>query len=119
MGFIRIKPDSTEYRSANGRVNGRAKAALIEDFIRVINRGFDPARVTISYPGDVEFAVIFLRPMEGSEVVKNLDRIAQEARETVVEDGTSIGVPYSFQLVLWAMKDPEAISLGQMVEPEA
>lgn len=109
VGYVKIKPDPMEYRSADGRVNPQKKVSLVEDFLRTIHRHFSPARVTISYPGDAEFSIIFMRPVEGETLLQMLDKLAQEPR-------AETGAPYSFWLSNWAMKDPEAIAMGTMVE---
>lgn len=109
VGYIKIKPDPTEYRSADGRVNPQKKVVLVEDFLRTLHKNFEPARVTISYPGDAEFSIIFMRPIEGKVLLQMLDRLSQEPREMA-------GAPYSFWLSNWAMKDPDSISMGALVE---
>jgi hypothetical protein len=97
-----VRPDPLAYKSANGLVSPQRKVATIESFLAVINQNFDPMRVLISYQGDVEFGITFRRAVEGEEIVAKLDAIAQTA---------DIG------LSSWAMKDPDAISLGAYVEP--
>lgn len=102
VGYIKVRPDPLAYKSANGLVNMVRKVATIESFLAVINKNFDPMRVMISYQGDVEFGITFRRAVEGEEIVSSLDAIAQTE---------------NVWLSSWAMKDPDAISLGPYVEP--
>lgn len=118
VGHIRLKPDSSEYKSADGRINPEKKFRLIEDFISTLHvvSDIEPSRVAISYPGDVEFFITFRVPVDGPDLIGMLDRLGQEARRTPSQGGALVGVPFSFQLVLWGQKDPDAVSLGKLVE---
>ena len=118
VGFIRLKPEPSEYKSADGRVSAEKRFRLIEDFISTLHviSSIEPSRITISYPGDVEFFVTFRTAVEGTEIIGILDRLAQEARRTHLQPGAMVGVPFDFQLVLWSQRDPDAVSLGRLVD---
>jgi hypothetical protein len=116
LGFLQIRPDSMEYKTANGMVQSKRKVHLIEDYIRWIHRTFNPAKVVIQYPGDVMFNIIFLHPVEGIEIRDALDSLAESTREVYPESEGDVEVgmqmPYTFTLERWAAKDPESTSLG-------
>lgn len=116
LGFLQIRPDSMEYKTANGKVQPKRKVNLIEDYLRWIHRTFNPAKVVIQYPGDVIFNIIFLHPVEGIEIRDALDSLADTTREVYPESDGEVEVgmqmPYNFTLERWAAKDPESTSLG-------
>jgi hypothetical protein len=124
VGFVSVKPDPMEYKTANGIVNQKKKVQLIEAYAKWVSETFVEAiaRMVIQYPGDVIFNLLFLRPLDGMELREALDELADKSR-TVFPDGEDeeaipgMLIPYRFSLERWAAKDPESVSLGR-VNPE-
>ena len=125
VGFIQIKPDPMEYKTANGIVNQKKKLDLIEAYVKWVSETFVEAiaRLTIQYPGDAIFNNNLIRPLDGLELREALDELADRSR-TVFPDGAEdeavagMLIPFKFTLERWAAKDPESVSLGR-VDPEA
>jgi hypothetical protein len=116
LGFMQIRPDPMEYKTANGIVNFKKKVKLIEDYMSWIHQTFTLAKVVVQYPGDVIISIVFLHPVDGIEIRDALDSLTQASRTVYPdsEEDVEVGVPipYSFTLDRWAAKDPESVSLG-------
>ena len=125
VGFIQIKPDPMEYKTANGIVNQKKKLDLIEAYVKWVSETFVEAiaRLVIQYPGDVIFNIVFSRALDGEELRGALDELADKSR-TVFPEGEAdeavagMTIQFRFTLERWAAKDPESVSLGR-VDPEA
>ena len=122
VGFIRLRPDTADYKSANGLINIGKRTALIQDYLKWLQEHFDMARCMITFPGDVELSVAFRTPMAGSELRDALDDLARGSRTLYPEAepgevAQGIEMPFTFTLMQWQQRDTETLSLGQVHIP--
>jgi len=135
VGYIRIKPNPGLYRPQSGPVNLARRSQVAEWLVARIHEKMDPARITLSYPGDVWVSVTPMAPIESfekdgedvSEVIDFLDWLGSQTI-TLYQGGdgegadvsVARGVPLEFSFVLdkWAPRDPEAVSMGNAKMPQ-
>lgn len=122
VGFICLRPDTADYKSANGLINIPKRTALVQDYMKWLQEHFDMARCMVTLPGDMELSVAFRTPMQGSELRDLLDDLARESR-TLYPDSEpgevaqGIEMPFTFTLMKWQPKDTETLSLGPVHIP--
>lgn len=136
VGYMRIMPDPLLYKTANGIINPQRRSRVVSWLISTIQKKVEPARIVVSFPGNLWMGITLKRPLEADERQMDPRRDEWEtssqavsflewlgSQEIVLYSGetdddvsvmSGMTVPFSYLLERWAPTDPDSVSMGNI-----